>query len=73
MFDRKKLEARIILSGYKNSEIPSKLGISQASFWRKLKGESEFKRNEIAKLIEILSIEDPADIFFTQQLTQKER
>ena len=43
------------------------LHISRSAFWRKRNGVSEFTQSEIKKIIEILHIEDPMNIFFCDE------
>lgn len=45
------------------------LHISRSAFWRKCNGVSEFTQSEIKKIIEILHIEDPMNIFFCDEVS----
>ena len=40
------------------------LGISRSAFYRKCNGKSEFTRAEIQKVVDILQLDSPMDIFF---------
>lgn len=40
------------------------LGISRSAFYRKCNGKSEFTRAEIQKVVEVLQLDSPMDIFF---------
>lgn len=40
------------------------LGISRSAFYRKCNGKSEFTRVEIQKVVEVLQLDSPMDIFF---------
>ncbi|MEE3402537.1 MAG: helix-turn-helix transcriptional regulator [Acutalibacteraceae bacterium] len=66
MFDKNKLKAKMVEKGYSVEQIAQKLGINSVTVYRKLSGETEFTRNEIAMLKSILSltIEEIDNIFF---------
>lgn len=66
MFDKNKLKAKIIENGFTLEQIAQKLGINPATMYRKMTLESDFTRNEIAILKEVLhlSIDDINAIFF---------
>lgn len=40
------------------------LNMSRSSFYRKCNGQSEFTLKEITRIMEILSVRDPNEIFF---------
>lgn len=70
------LKAKMKLKELNNDEILlhlSKFGVSmsKASWYRKLNGTTEFDRNEIYGLIEVLelSAEETQDIFFNQEVS----
>lgn len=42
------------------------LDMSRSSFYRKCNGQSEFTRREIIQIMEILSVRDPNEIFFSE-------
>lgn len=63
MFDRRKLQAQMVLKGLTGREVSEMLGIDESTFSRKMNN-GNFTRSEIAKLIEILSLDDPMSIFF---------
>lgn len=66
MFNRYKLKAKIVEKGFNLEQIAQKLGINPATMYRKMTLESDFTRNEIAILKEVLnlSIEEINAIFF---------
>ena len=68
MFDKNKLKAKMVEKGYSVEQIAQKLGINSVTVYRKLSGETEFTRNEIAMLKSILSltIEEIDNIFFAR-------
>lgn len=55
--------------GISVDEMTQRLGISRSAFWKKCTGVSEFKQSEIAKIIEILDLKNPADIFFAGEVS----
>lgn len=68
MFDIKRFKAQMVLCGVTVKELSSKLGIDESTFYRKLKADGDFNRDEINRLITILKIERPEDIFFAEEL-----
>ena len=63
-----KLNREILNSGIKKKSIASRLGITEMSLIRKLKGETEFKIRETVKIGSILNLSDveKCDIFFNE-------
>lgn len=47
----------------------AELGISRSSFWKKCNGISEFKQSEIKTMIELLDLDDPAAVFFADEVS----
>lgn len=47
-------------------EICRELGISRSAFYRKCKGITEFTQGEIQKIVDILSLDSPMEIFFAR-------
>lgn len=68
MFDRKKFQAQMVLMGLNAKELSARLGINESTLYRKLNNDGDFSREEIGKLIKILNIEKPVDIFFAEEL-----
>lgn len=62
--DKLKLEYEMKSKGVSVQEMCEKLGISRSAFYRKMKQESEFTRNEMETIINVLQLEDPVSIFF---------
>lgn len=58
------LEYEIKRKGYTIERMCKELGISRSAFFRKCNGSSEFKQGEIAKIVELLGLESPMEIFF---------
>lgn len=68
MFDRKRLQAQMVLKGETAKSLSEKLEINESTFYRKCSNDGDFSRSEINKIIDILDIEDPAVIFFANEL-----
>lgn len=68
MFDRKRLQAQMVLKGITGRELAAKMGINETTLYRKMGNDGDFNRSEIQKIMLILDIEDPVDIFFANQL-----
>lgn len=71
MTDTEELKSLIRDSGIKYVSIAKKLGITYYSLQKKIKNEREFKASEIAKLCDILRIENSTQkdqIFFKKKV-----
>ena len=68
MFDRKRLQAQMVLVGMNVKEVSAALGINEITFYRKMNNDGDFSRKEISQLVEILKIEDPMIIFFADEI-----
>lgn len=53
---RAELRAEIARKDIRKASLAKALGLSQASFYQKLKGEREFKESEIQKLVTALGL-----------------
>jgi DNA-binding Xre family transcriptional regulator len=51
-------------------ELAEELGINEATLYRKINNDGYFTRSEINKLIEVLRIDNPAEIFFAEKLAE---
>lgn len=71
MINRQKLRGLITERGKTQKEVAKKLGISEKTFYSKMK-KGVFGSDEIDAMIEYLNIEDPIPIFFTQYATSKD-
>ncbi len=60
------LKAQMILSGITPRNLCEKLGISRSTYYKKLRGASEFTQSEIREIKHILSLDDEhvCSIFF---------
>lgn len=74
MFDRRALQAQMVLKGYTQIQIAEELGIDPATMSKKMSS-GDFRRGEIEELIILLQIENPVSIFFAPEVadTQEER
>lgn len=68
MFDKTRFKAQIVLAGITSKELAEKLGINESTLYRKINKDGNFTRDEINKLIEILGIDNPQEIFFAEKL-----
>ena len=68
-FDKDKFKAQLILAGVTNRELIDYLGITTTTYYRKLRNDGSFTRDELSKIIDRLEIEKPEDIFFAKELT----
>lgn len=57
MFDLQNIKGRIVALGLTSQKLAPLLNISEGAMYKKLSGKSEFKRSEIARLLEVLKIE----------------
>jgi len=56
-------------AGVSVDDMCEKVGISRAAFYRKCNGTSEFKQGEIQKIVKILHLESPVEIFFADAVS----
>lgn len=70
MFDKRKFLAQLALRDVKKKELAEYLGINELTLYRKINNDGAFTRKEINKMIKFLHIEDPAEIFFADKLTE---
>ena len=57
------LKSSMVKAGYTQKELAKSLGISEQTLTRKLK-KRVFGTDEAAKIVELLSIDDPKAVFF---------
>jgi DNA-binding NtrC family response regulator len=60
------LRGAIAKSGLSQAQVARTIGISPKTFYIKMK-KGVFGSNEIEKMIDLLQIEDPAQIFFAKE------
>lgn len=60
------LTIKLLAENISNSTLAEKLGIGRSTLYRKLSGQTEFTRSEIAAMKEVLSLDDDllVEIFF---------
>ena len=69
MFNKRKFLAQLTLRDVSKKELAEYLGISEVTLYRKIENNGFFTREEIGKMIRFLEIENPAEIFFAEELT----
>ena len=68
MFDKKRLKAAMVLAGVNGKTLANALNINESTFYRKMNADGDFTRSEINEIIRVLKIENPAEIFFAEEL-----
>ena len=68
MIRTNELKGLIIAKGYNMAEIAKALDIVPKTFYEKMK-KGIFNSDEMQKMIDILEIEKPADIFFAKDVS----
>ena len=68
-----KLKGKIVERGLTQEKIAIKLGISTQAFNAKLNKRAPINLDEIFKLIEILKINNPSDIFFNHTVAEQQQ
>lgn len=63
------IKGRIVAKGLTQADIAKILGISTKTFNSKLNGKGTLDVNDIEKLIEILDIKNPMEIFFAKHVS----
>lgn len=66
MFNEREFNAQLARKGIKKAELAEYLGMTYTNLYRKIKEDGKFTREELAKIIDYLGIEDPASIFFAE-------
>lgn len=70
MFNEREFNAQLARKGIKKAELAEYLGMTYTNLYRKIRDDGKFTREEMGKIIELLEIEDPASIFFAEELAQ---
>jgi DNA-binding Xre family transcriptional regulator len=70
VFDKRKFLAQMTLRDVSKKELAEKLGINEITLYRKINNDGFFTRKEINTMIEVLAIENPAEIFFAEELAE---
>ena len=67
MLNERLLKSHFVLNGMTQEEVAKAIGIAPKTLARKIKS-GVFGSDEIAKLIELLHIENPMSVFFAQSV-----
>lgn len=68
MIDTTALKAIIVSREMTQQEVARKIGITPKTFYSKMKN-GVFGSDDMEKMIDILSIENPSEIFFAKKVT----
>lgn len=68
MIDANKLRGKIAENGFSQREIAEIIGVTPKTFYDKMK-RGIFDSDEMYKMVELLNIEEPAEIFFAKEVT----
>jgi len=60
------LKKEMVRNGFTHGRLAKELGLSSRSIWRKMKS-GEFRRGELEKIIEVLNLKNPDEIFFAKE------
>lgn len=63
------LEYEIKSRGHTIADFCKAIGISHSTYYKKVRGTSEFTQGEIQKTMDFLGLSDPAPIFFTSKVS----
>lgn len=66
MFNEREFNAQLARKGIKKAELAEYLGMTYTNLYRKIKEDGNFTREQMAKIIDYLGIEDPTSIFFAE-------
>lgn len=67
--NKEKLLDAMNQQGVSIQEMCSKLNMSRSAFYRKSNGISEFTQSEIQSIVDILKLDSPMGIFFTEKVS----
>lgn len=70
MFDKKRFKAQMILAGVTMKDLAEELGVDESTMYRKINLDGNFTREQINKLVQVLKIDTPMDIFFAKELAE---
>lgn len=73
MFSKNKFRAAFIEKGMSMQDVANALGISKCTLYRKINGESDFFREEILKVKNMLDRENVDDIFFADEVAKTQQ
>lgn len=64
-----RLEYEMKKKGYNAERLCHEIGISKSAYYRKMKGTSEFTQGEIQKIVDVLELNSPMGIFFSEKVS----
>mgnify|MGYP005801440373 CR=1 FL=1 len=67
--DKFLLEYTIKSNGHTIAEYCKAIGISKSSYYKKVRGDSDFTQEQIQKSIDFLKLESPVPIFFKSNVS----
>lgn len=72
MFDEKEFRLKMISAGLSIKDIANAVGVNEATLYRKIKGITDFSRNEMVVIRSVLRMntDEFEKIFFAPELTQ---
>lgn len=68
MIDTAKLRGKIVENGLSQQDVAYMIGKTPKTFYQKMK-KGVFDSDEISKMVEVLRIENPTEIFFANKVT----
>ena len=67
--DKALLEYEMCKKGISKANMCEILGMSRSAFYRKCTGQSEFTQREIQRIVEVLELDSPVPIFFSNKVS----
>lgn len=64
--DKARLEYEMKKKGISRSALCKIIGMSRSAFYRKCCGVSEFTQSEIQRIVDVLQLDSPMEIFFAR-------
>lgn len=64
--DKARLECEMKKKGISRSALCKIIGMSRSAFYRKCCGISEFTQSEIQRIVDVLQLDSPMEIFFAR-------
>ena len=70
MFNERLFKSQMVLMGYTAKGLCDEMGMEESTFYRKIKADGAFTRNEMNRLIDILKFPNPMAVFFAPELAE---
>ena len=67
--NRALLEYEMKIKGISTEQVCKSIGVSRSAFYRKCNGKSDFTLTEIKEILNLLSLTDPTNIFFADEVS----